>query len=180
MTDLPLYQPGGRVVKVKIRPGHKLQFPGLCVHCARPATDWLPLRKRVGRQTRFIDVPLCGDCAAEVRRTSGDEERLQKIGRLTMGGAALLVLILMLILLPAGLPFILRLVVALALALSAAAGVRLVFQRPLAQAARPEKQAILASAEVVHFSWRATTFRFGNEQFAQRFVDLNETLLMEI
>ena len=136
MVDQQLGQPSGRLVKVKIRPGHKLQFPALCVHCARPATDWLSLRKRVGRQTRFLDVPLCADCAAEVRRLSGDEERMQKISRLAIGVAALLVLVLTLILLPAGLPFLLRLVVALALALSAAAGVRLAFQRPLAQAAR--------------------------------------------
>lgn len=180
MSEHQIGQPSGRLVKVKIRPGNKLQFPALCVHCARPASDWLSLRKRVGRQTRFIDVPLCADCAAEVHRLSGDEERLQKISRLAIGAAAVVVLLVTLILLPAGLALVLRLIVAAVLAFSAAAGVRLAFRKPLAQAARPEKQAILASAQMVHFSWRATTFKFGNERFARQFVDLNETLLMEI
>jgi hypothetical protein len=33
---------------------------------------------------------------------------------------------------------------------------------------------------MVDFSWRATTFKFENELFAERFSELNENQLMEV
>jgi hypothetical protein len=53
------------------------------------------------------------------------------------------------------------------------------FQRAQQKAALPEKQAIRRSGRIVTFSWRATTFEFVNQTFAERFETLNESLLME-
>jgi hypothetical protein len=53
-------------------------------------------------------------------------------------------------------------------------------QRAQWKAALPEKQAVRGSAKVTNFSWRATTFEFTNETFAERFEAMNESVLMEI
>jgi hypothetical protein len=47
------------------------------------------------------------------------------------------------------------------------------------EAAKPEKKAILASAQMVEFSWRAATFEFENEDFSDGFLELNQEKLME-
>ncbi|MCZ7674469.1 MAG: hypothetical protein M5U34_48760 [Chloroflexi bacterium] len=64
------------MIKIKVRARETMQFPGICVACAKPGASPLSLKKRRGRLTRIVDVPLCTDCAAEVRRQSGEEERL--------------------------------------------------------------------------------------------------------
>jgi hypothetical protein len=96
------------------------------------------------------------------------------------GFAALLVLLTALILIPTTLPFMLRLVVACALAIAATIGVLDLFRRRSLQAARPEKIAIMDSARITNFSWRATTFELANDTFAEHFAELNETKLMEV
>jgi len=167
-------------VKIKVRPQETVQFPGLCVHCGQPAPASMPIRKRIDRTTRLINVPLCLDCAQELRRQSADEERLQKIGRLVSATLFLLTLAVVILLTPVSLAFILRLLTGLL----AAAGVTAVslhlFRRAQANAARPEKKAIRQSAQIAAFSWRATTFNFENETFTERFKEINEPLLMEI
>jgi len=55
-----------------------------------------------------------------------------------------------------------------------------IFRRQIRQAYLPEKKEILDAARIENFSWRATTFAFENEEFMQRFVAMNESLLMEI
>lgn len=169
-----------RSVKVKIRPGHALAFPANCVHCSRPATEKMLLKKRRGRLTRLIDVPICDQCAAELRRQSGEEERLERIGRFVGLLAAILTLILAFALSPDGMLFVLRIFIAAVL--SALAGLLLLsyFRRRSMSAAHQEKLAILASARLTHFSWRAATFRFDNENFARRFASMNESRLMEV
>ena len=167
-------------VKIKARPNRSVRFPGICVHCAQPAADWMGVRKRVGRVTRLIDVPLCRRCASELGRQSGEEERLQKVGRLVCGVLFLLALALILFLTPARLGFMLRLLIALLTASVLTTTVYLWYRRSYFQAARPEKKAIRNSASIANFSWRATTFEFSNETFAERFRDLNEALLMKI
>lgn len=167
-------------VKIKVRPRNTVRFPGICVHCAEPAAGWMEVRKRIGRITRLIEVPLCSRCAGELRRQSGEEERLQKLGRLACVVLFLLALALLLLLMPARLALLLRLLTALLTATVLATVVYLWFRRARFQAARPEKKAIRNSASISNFSWRATTFEFNNETFAKRFRDLNETLLMEI
>jgi hypothetical protein len=167
-------------VKVKVRPGGTLAFPAVCVHCSRPASERMFLKKRRGRLTRLIDVPLCVQCAAALHRQSGQEERLGRLGRFLAALAAILVLFLGLLLLPAGMPFLLRLLIAVTL--SALAGLLLLayFRRRSLAAASSDKLEILDSARLAHFSWRATTFQFENDDFARRFASLNEPRLMEV
>lgn len=166
-------------VKIKVRARQSVQFPGVCVHCARPASSWLGLRRRIGRVTRLIDVPLCAACQDQLRRQSGEEERLGKLGRLSAILALFLVLAAALLLTPAAMLVQLRLLIALLLSLSAAQVVVLLFRRSRREAALPEKKEIYRSANIVDFSWRATTFEFANETFAERFKRLNEPLLMD-
>jgi hypothetical protein len=85
-----------------------------------------------------------------------------------------------LLLLPAGMPFLLRLLIAVTL--SALAGLLLLayFRRRSLAAASSDKLEILDSARLAHFSWRATTFQFENDDFARRFASLNEPRLMEV
>lgn len=167
-------------IKMKVRPNQPIQFPALCVYCAQPGTEKLELRKRIGRVTRWVNVPLCVQCAQVVQKRSGDEERWQKIGWLVTAVLALLLLSIGLLFTPAGLAFGIRLLLALAAAgLTSWVMLRL-FRRVVNQAARPEKKAVLASAAIQTFSWRATTFTFTNETFIERLKYLNHHLLMEI
>jgi hypothetical protein len=53
-----------------------------------------------------------------------------------------------------------------------------VFRRSSLQYARPEKQAILAAAQLAGFSWRTMTLAFADEAYARQFADLNESQLI--
>ena len=169
-----------RRIKIKVRPQQTVSFPGICVHCSQPAPETMTLRQRYGRITRIIDVALCRRCAGALNRRSAEEERLKKMTRLLPGVLGLLGLAIALLLTPAALSFGLRLLIALLVAGALAAAVLWGFRKPIANAALPQKQAIRQSVAIDGFSWRATTFAFENDLFADRFVALNEARLMEI
>ena len=166
-------------IKIKVRPKQSIRFPGICVNCAQPAAAAMALRKRLGRITRTIEVPLCIACRREVDRQSAGEERLGKLGYLAAGAIFLVAVGLVLLLTQAEIAFWIRLLVALSLGLVLGQLTLLLFQRAQRQAALPEKQAIRQSASIVTFSWRTTTFEFGNKTFAERFAALNDSLLMD-
>ena len=169
----------GQIVKVKVRPGGSVKFPGICAHCTQPAAGQMALKLRDGRRTRIIDIPLCADCHREVGKESGEEERLHRLGRAVVV-AAFLVISLILFLLLGGLdPVVVRLLISVTLGALAGSAFLAYFRRARADAALPEKKAILASARMLDFSWRATTFDFKNEQFYEQFVELNQEGLME-
>jgi hypothetical protein len=169
-----------QTVKIKLRPGQAARFPGICVHCGQTAVAGMLLRRRIGRITRLLEVPVCAACHQELQQLSGEEERLHKLGRVATVTVAAVVFILLLILLPAGLAGIFRLLVALVAAPVPAAAVYAYFKRAAQAAARPAKRAILESAHMRRFSWRATTFEFANDSFAKQFAHLNKSLLMDI
>lgn len=166
-------------IKVKAQPGHTLRFPEICVHCSRPASDRMPIKKRRGGNTRLIEVPICSDCARELQLKSGEEERWQRLGLIAMTGLGFINFIICALVLNNLLPFWLSLIIALVVPTLAAIGLRDLFRRKSLAEARPQKKAILKSARMVYFSWRATTFEFENETFAQWFEELNEPGLME-
>lgn len=168
-----------QLIKVKVRAEQPIQFPNICGHCGQPANGQMEVRKRIGRVTRLVDVPLCADCLQEVARQSGDEERLTKISWLAMGLAFILVMAITLLLLPAEMGW-LRWGASVLTGATAVALTRQLFRKPIFKAARPEKQTILHSVTIANFSWRATTFEFMNETFAERFRTLNESMLMDI
>lgn len=168
-----------RAVRVNVRPGEPLRFPAQCVHCGTAAEPALRLRRRTGRVTREVDVPLCAECQKEVQRLSFDEERLRKQGWLAAGLSFLLLFTGLLFVLPAGLSFVYRLLFALGVAGLAAIAVVSFFRQRSQRYARPEKQAILAAAKLSDFSWRAMTLVFADETFARHFAELNEPIQME-
>lgn len=167
-------------VKIKVRPQEIVEFPGICVHCGQPAPYAMTIRKRLSRVTRLIDVPVCADCAAQLRRRSMEEERLTQIKYLVSGAAFLVTLFAVFIILPPGLATAVRLLAGVMVGGVVTAVIFAIFRRQIQQAYLPEKKAVLQSARIENFSWRATTFVFENEEFAQRFVAMNESLLMEI
>ncbi len=169
-----------QMVKIKIRPGQKLRFPAMCVHCARPAEGHMRITKRNGRISRRIDVPVCADCQKELDRKSGEEERLERIGRVLTVATGLLAFIVGYLILSIALPLLLRFLLAITLGALVAIAIYSIFRRKRFDAALPQKRAILGSARMVDFSWRATTFEFNNETFARDFAELNEPALMAV
>jgi hypothetical protein len=167
-------------IKIKARPNQPVHFPPFCVHCAQPAAARMGLRRRIGRITRMIDVPLCKECHYELRRRSADEERLQKSGWLVSGVLFLLAVAFTLVFIPVEFGFALRLLLAALAALLLAGAVFWLFWRASLRAELASKQAVRQSADIVNFSWRATTFEFDNENFADQFRALNQARLMEI
>ncbi len=166
-------------IKVKARPGEALQFPGICVHCGQGATALLTLKKRNGRITRLLDVPLCAACDKTRLRRSGMQEQRQKLGWLASGLTGLLVLGLIFLLLPVDLGVSARLLVALLVAALGTTAVFTASQRWAAQAALPEVKAIRQAASFDAFSWRTVTLTFTNETFAEQFRQLNQPVLWE-
>jgi hypothetical protein len=138
----------------------------------------MELSKRNGRIRRQIDVPICAQCAHQLRRTSAAEERLQKQRWLFSGMAALFVLLAFLFFL-SPLSFELRLFAALLVAMAVGFLVWQLFRIAIANAALPEKKEVLASAQLQDFTWRTATFRFSNPTFGEHFAALNEPLLLE-
>jgi hypothetical protein len=167
-----------REVKIKIGPNETMRFPAICVHCARPARERMVLEKKDGRTIRQVDVPLCDNCVALLRRKSAAEERLQKLSRL-FSVVAGLVTVVGAFLLMSGFVLWLRLPIALFLGVGIAALVTSLFRPAIDRAALPEKQAVLKSAQLQTFSWRTATFLFSNKDFVERFVALNESLFVE-
>jgi hypothetical protein len=166
-------------LKVKIRPGGILIFPDTCVKCSSLAKERMMIRKRIGRSTRTIDVPLCVECNRELQRESAEEERMRSFGRLGSIVGGLLVLIFLFIILPKGLTIPWRVLFATVSSLAFGAVIYFYFESKRSQGARPKKKAILSSATMSNFSWRAATFEFSNESFARHFEELNRPNLMK-
>ncbi|RMH00579.1 MAG: hypothetical protein D6706_03710 [Chloroflexi bacterium] len=138
------------------------------------------LRRRIGRVTRMVDVPLCAECARHLVYRSADEERVERLGMLAGGIVALLMLGLVLLMMPPDVVLWWRLLAGLLAAGLAGTAVFLRFRRASFNAALPEKKAVLNAVQIVDFSWRATTFEFVNAQFAEQFRRLNEAILMDV
>ena len=103
---------------------------------------------------------------------------MQKLSRLLAVIAGVFVLIGALLLL-SGTVLWLRFLLALILGVAAAAVVTWLFRTAIRNAALPEKKAVLESAQLQAFSWRTATFKFSNDTFVERFMELNEPLLLE-
>jgi hypothetical protein len=117
---------------------------------------------------------------AVLRQQSAAEEQTIRIGWLLTGAAAVLGLSLGWFLLPAALLTGLHLAAALGLGLALGAAAWTWSRRDLDAKAKPEKREVLASARIVHFSWRATTFEFANTAYAEAFTALNKDRLMSL
>ncbi|KPK07539.1 MAG: hypothetical protein AMJ56_13210 [Anaerolineae bacterium SG8_19] len=101
------------------------------------------------------------------------------MGLIATVGIGIILFVTGVLVLPGMLPLWLRLIAAFIMAILAAAGVRILFAHKSLAMARPQKKAILKSVRMVSFSWRATTFEFENDTFAQWFKKINEPGLMD-
>lgn len=166
-----------RQLTIKIGPNETMRFPGLCANCGSPAANHMVIDRRQGYILRQVDVPLCDTCAQQLRKTSAAEERLQKQSWLVTVIAAVLIFLVSLFNFPG---FWLRLLMALLLAAIAGAVAMHLFRRAIARAALPEKKAVRESVRLERFNWRSATFQFDNERFIDRFIELNEPLILEM
>jgi hypothetical protein len=167
-------------VKIKVRPQHSIAFPGICVHCAEPAPETMLVRKRMGRLTRLIDVPVCTECARQLQRKSLEEEQLGRLQWLIGGAAWLVTAVALLIALPPGMALWMRLGLGVLVACAVTAVIFTIFKRQIHKQYLPKKKEVLNAARIEKFSWRATIFIFENDEFTKRFITINEPLLMEL
>lgn len=159
-------------VIIKVRPGESVHFPGLCVNCGRPGRDRLRLTKRRGQVTRWVDAPLCAECARTLSRRSGREEQLLRLSWPAAVVAGLLLAFLAFVILPGGWP--LRLVAGAAVGLAAGTIVRRLLTRRAAAEELPEKRVVRESARIVDFTWRDMTLAFVNDDIAGELRTLND------
>ncbi len=138
----------------------------------------MPLKKWDGRLYRRIDVPVCKACVRLLGRRSWQEERWTKIGWVLAVVAAVLFFSLAFFLLFASLPFVVRFTLSLLMAGLAGYDSWAFARRRGLSATIPEKKTVLASARISDFSWWTTTFEFGNDSFAGRFIDLNKGIVV--
>ena len=140
----------------------------------------MELKLRNGRRTRIIDVPLCEKCNRIIQRESGEEERLHRMERVVVLVGSVLMALIVFLILGSLLPIVVRLLISATSGAVVGFILLTTFRRLRADAALPEKKAVLASAQMVEFSWRATTFAFENEEFFDKFRALNQEELMEV
>ncbi len=165
-------------VVLRVRPGETVRFPARCVACGQPAGERLTLRKRRGQVTRRVTAPLCADCARQLARRSGQEERLLRLAWPAALGAAALLAVLALAVLPLeSRP--LELILAVTIGLVAGIIVWWALGRRAAQAELPEKRAVAEAARIVDYTWRDMTLSFVRADIAEQVRELNAGLTGE-
>lgn len=160
-------------ITLRVRPGETVRFPALCVACGRPARERLSLHKRRGQVTRRVDVPLCADCARQLSRRSGQEERWLRLSWPAAGMTAAALALLVLWGLPDG-SWWLRLPIAVGLGLAGGTFIRWALARRAAAAELPERRAVRQAAQIVDFTWRDMTLAFTRAEMAGRVRELNQ------
>ncbi len=165
-------------IKLKVQVGQTIRFPNQCVYDQAPAAGFMSVQHRAGRRTRLVDVPVCESCQAELNRLSAAEQRQQRLGWLAAAAAGLATAGAAWLLLPLLLTW-LKVVIAAGIGCAISAAILTWFRNRLPRAARPEKKAIREALKIVHFSWRAVTFEFTNDAYADRFASLNKNQLMD-
>lgn len=163
-------------IVLRARPGETVRFPTLCVACGQPARERLTLQKRRGQVTRRVEAPLCADCARQLARRSGQEERLLRLSWPAAIVAAGVLAALVFIALPLEMWW-LRLVLAAVVGLGAGALVRSALVRRAARAELPEKRAVSEAAQIADFTWRDMTLSFARADIAGRVRELNADVL---
>lgn len=163
---------------LRVRPGETVRFPAQCVACGQPAQERLSLKKRRGQVTRRVDVPLCADCARQLARRSGQEERLLRLSWPAAAATAMVLALLVVLALPDG-SWWLRLPIAVGLGLAGGAFIRWALARRAAAAELPERRAVRQAAQIVDFTWRDMTLAFTSDEMAGRVRELNQELVVD-
>ncbi len=140
----------------------------------------MAVRHRVGGRTRIVDVPVCQACATALRQESGEEERRRRLTWVLTAAGLVVGLVAGWFVAPAPWMEGLRLAIALATGLAISTLAWTWGRRGQSERARPEKQAVRQAARIVHFSWRAITFEFSQDAYAEAFAALNKSRLMSV
>jgi hypothetical protein len=138
----------------------------------------MTLRKRRGQVIRRVEAPLCADCARQLARRSGREERLLRLA----WPAALIAAALLAGLILAVLPLDsrpLELILAVTIGLVGGIIVWWALVRRAAQAELPEKRAVAEAAQIVDYTWRDMTLSFVRADVAERVRELNASVAGE-
>jgi hypothetical protein len=136
----------------------------------------MTLRKRRGQVTRRVEAPLCADCARQLARRSGQEERLLRLS----WPAALVTTVLFAVLVLAVLTLDARpleLILAVTIGLIAGIIVWWALVRRAAQAELPEKRAVAEAAQIVDYTWRDMTLSFVRADVAGQVRELNADIV---
>lgn len=165
-------------ITLRVRPGETVRFPALCVACGQPARERLTLQKRRGQITRRVDAPLCAECARQLARRSGQEERFLRLSWPAAAIATLLLAVLIIVGLPLD-PWWPRLLTGAIVGLIGGALVRWAMARRAAAAELPEKRAVSQAAQIVDFSWRDMTLALTNAGIADRVREMNAAVLVK-
>lgn len=132
----------------------------------------MALHKRRGQLTRRLEVPLCTDCARQLARHSGQEERLLRLRWPAVVVTVIVLAMLVFAMLPIN-PWWFRLAVGMALGLAAGTLVHRGISRRAETAELPERKAVRESARIVDFTWRDMTLAFANHRVPAEVIALN-------
>lgn len=161
-----------RIVQVK---GDRPVFPGhVCIHCLSPSTRQVEIVKFKETSVRQIEVPFCDECIAlRGAKTSRQKqfERLAVVASLLLAGTvgvwvytrashlgrwvwgALLGVLVALIVF----------------------GLMYMVIRPWSAGFRsPQTRAVLRAVAIRDFDWETTTLEFANEEYGERFAQVNQ------
>jgi len=159
-----------RLVQVQ---GERPIFPGnACVHCMRPATQRIEIVKVRGYVVRKVDVPFCEDCIALRRAKSPRQVQFE---RLATGNSLLLALAAgaWIYTLVRDRGWVWGVLLAVLSALIVFGGMYMLVQPWSSGFRSPETKRVLWAATIRDFDWHTTTLEFGNEEYAERFAQVN-------
>lgn len=155
--------------------GETPHFPGhACVHCLSPATEMVELIKvKDNGSVRRIDVPFCADCVALRRAKTTRQVQVEKTGLI---GSVVLGLMV-------GLWAFVRtlglgrwawgILLGLLTALIVFGVLYMVVQVWARGLQSAETKAALRAVSIREFDWDTTVLEFQNEEYAERFAQLN-------
>jgi len=156
--------------------GETPHFPAnACVHCLSPATEMVQIVKiKDNGSTRRIDVPFCARCIAWRQAKTARQVQFERLG---LGGSIALAL-------TVGLWAFKRTIgpgrwmwgtlVGLLVALIVFGLMYMVVQFWARGFQSPETRAALRAVSIREFDWNTTLLEFQNEEYAERFAQLNQ------
>jgi hypothetical protein len=167
---------------VQIR-GDRATFPlNACVHCLRPEAREVEIVKVKGYVVRKVQVPFCDDCIALRQHKSSRQVRFERTAIVNSillaltAGAWVYTSIASDPVFRSGRGWVWGLLLGVLIALIVF-GVMYLIVRPWARYFRSrETKAALKAVVIKGFDWESTTLEFVDEEYAERFAQVNQIL----
>jgi hypothetical protein len=160
--------------------GDRAVFPGnACVNCLRPATQQVEIVKVRGHVVRKVRVPFCDECLALRQKKSPKQCLFERAALVNSTLLALAVGGWVYLTISSDLAFggeqrwmwacLVGLLVALIVF-----GTMCLIMEPWSRCFRsPETQRALGVVTIKEFDWETTTLQFANDEYAERFAQVN-------